>query len=181
MWRRSTLPAGGAALTAHCTGSARRIHLRRLGIGSFQGPVPVAAEPPLLPLPAVTMQTPSTVRAGGDLVYEVTLTNAGPIPIDLIKNCPDFGQDVFVGDITGGPPVGMKPAFQLNCGPAGTIQPGEHFTFEIRLALPRDLTPGAYTLFFTVGYPWSEMTTPTSARLTVTHDESAAGLCRNGV
>jgi hypothetical protein len=162
-----TLPAGGAALTAHVPARPNAYICAGLGIGTFQGPVPPVVEPPLLPLPGVTLQAPSTARAGGDIVYLVTLTNVGSTSIDLTTNCPDYGQEVFAGDITGGPPRGIKPVFQLNCRPAGAIQPGKRLTFEIRLALSRDTTPGTYSLFFTLGYPWSEMTTPTSARLTV--------------
>jgi hypothetical protein len=162
-----TLAAGGAALTAHVPARPDAYICAGIGIGSFQGPVPAVVEPPLLPLPVVTLRAPSTARAGGDLVYDVALTNDGSATIDLITNCPDYGQEIFQGDITGGPALGIKPVFQLNCGPAGTIQPGERLTFEMRLALPRDTTPGTYSLLFTLGYPWSEMTTPTSARLTV--------------
>ncbi|HEY8814958.1 MAG TPA: hypothetical protein VIP57_07630 [Candidatus Dormibacteraeota bacterium] len=162
-----TFSAEGAALTAHVPARPDAYICAGLGIGTFQGPVPPVVEPPLLPLPSVALHAPSTARAGGDLVYEVTLTNERSVSIDLTTNCPDYGQEIFEGEVAGGPPRGIKSLFQLNCGPAGTIQPGQRLTFEIRLALPRDTAPGTYSLFFTLGYPWNEMTTPTSARLTV--------------
>src|ERR1700692_76491 len=87
-----TLPGGSAALSAHVPARPDAYIGAGLGIGSFQGPVPPVVEPPALPLPAVTLQAPSTARAGGDIAYEVTLTNEAPSSIDLTANCPDYGQ-----------------------------------------------------------------------------------------
>lgn len=163
-----TLPTGGAPFIAHMSDQPEGYVCAGLGVGTFQGPVPPVVEPSPLPVPSVTLRAPSTARAGGDLVYEVILTNDTSTAIDLIANCPDYGQELFVGDLTGSPPRGLKPLFQLNCKPAGTIQPGASLTFEMRLAIPRGTTPGIYSLFFTLGIPWDVMSTPTSARVTIT-------------
>jgi hypothetical protein len=165
---RITLPTGGAPFVAHVRAQPVGYVCAGLGVGTFQGPVLTVVEPSPLPLPSVTLRAPATVRAGGDLVYEVTLTNDTLGPIDLIANCPDYGQQLFAGDLPGGPPQALKPLFQLNCKPAGTISSGASLTFEMHLAIPRAMTPGTYSLFFTIGMPWDEMSTPTSARLTIT-------------
>ena len=161
-----TLPTGGPALTAHLTAEPTAYVCGGLGVGSFQGPPPTVEEPPLLPLPTATLKVPVTAHAGSDLVYEVTLTNGTATAIDLIANCPNFGQDVFPGDLNGSPPRGIKPLYQLNCKPAGTIKPALSLTFEIHLAIPPDTAPGTYTVFFALSY-WNERTNPASARVTI--------------
>jgi len=120
----------------------------------------------VLPLPAIALKTPSSVRAGGVLVYEVTLTNGTLQPMDLVANCPNYGEELFLNDPNSGPPRAIKPLFQLNCTPAGTIQPTASLTFEMRLAVPQGEAPGSYKLFFTLGY-WNAMTTPSSAPVTI--------------
>lgn len=164
---RITLPGGGAALSVHIPGVPNAYLCAGLGIGTFQGPVPPVVEAPKAPVASVTLHLPSTARAGGDLVYQVVLTNDTATRIDLIANCPDFGQDIFAGHLTG-PPHGLKPLFQLNCAPAGTIEPGASLTFEIRLAIRSGTPPGTYSLFFTLGFPWDGMNTPVSATVTIT-------------
>jgi hypothetical protein len=161
-----TLPTGGPALTAHLTAEHATYLCGGLGVGAFQGPPPLVEEPPLLPLPGITLKVPATAHAGGELVYEVTLTNGTDAPIDLTANCPNFGQDVFPGDLNGSPPRGVKPLYQLNCKPAGTLEPASSLTFEIHLAMPPDTAPGTYTVFFMLSY-WNEMTNPGSARVTI--------------
>jgi len=86
--------------------------------------------------------------------------------IDLVANCPNYGEQLFASDPTGIPPVALKPLFQLNCAPAGTIQPAASLTFEMRLSVPGDDAPGTYALVFTLGY-WNAMTNPTSAQVTI--------------
>jgi uncharacterized membrane protein len=117
-------------------------------------------------LPAISLKVPSTVHAGGDLIYQVTLTNGTSTGIDLIGNCPNFGQDLFPGNLNGSPPRGVKPLYQLNCKPAGTMEPGASLTFEIRLAIPKDAGAGTYTVFFALFY-WNEGTDPASSRVTI--------------
>jgi hypothetical protein len=161
-----TLPSGGHALTVTLPTAPGAYTCQGLGIGAFEGPPPPVEQPTVLPLPAIALKVPSSVRAGEVLVYEVTLTNETPLPMDLIANCPNYGEQLFLSDPSGIPPVAIKSLFQLNCLPAGTIQPMASLTFEMRLAVPLDTTPGSYKLFFTLGY-WNAMTTPTSAPVTI--------------
>jgi hypothetical protein len=86
--------------------------------------------------------------------------------MDLVANCPSYGEVLVPGNANGSPPVGIKPLFQLNCKPAGTLQPSASLAFEMRLSVPRDTTPGSYSVFFTLGY-WNTMTKPISAAVTV--------------
>jgi hypothetical protein len=161
-----TLPTGGPALTVNLPAAPEAYPCQGLGIGAFEGPPPPVEEPAVLPLPAIALKVPSSVRAGAVLVYQVTLTNGTLQPMDLVANCPNYGEELFPNDPNGGPLRALKPLFQLNCTPAGTIQPRASLTFEIRLAVPQDEAPGSYKLFFTLGY-WNAMTTPTSASVTI--------------
>jgi hypothetical protein len=106
---------------------------------------------------------PSSVRAGAVLVYQLTLTNGTQQPMDLVANCPNYGEELSLNDSNGG---AIKPLFRLNCAPAGTILPAASLIFEVRLAVPKDEPPGAYKLLFTLGY-WNAMTTPVSATITI--------------
>jgi len=164
---RITLPGGGDALSAALSGDPGAYVCGGLGIGAFEGPPPTMQEIPTLPLPGVTMRVPSSVRAGEPLVYAVTLTNPTGLPMDLATNCPNYGEQLFPNDSIGNPPGAIKPMFQLNCKPAGTIQPSKSLTFEMRLAVPTDEAPGSYTLYFALGY-WNAMTTPAGAPVTIT-------------
>jgi len=161
-----TLPTGGPALTMTLPTVPGAYTCQGLGIGAFEGPPPPVEEPAVLPLPAVALKVPSSVPAGGVLVYEVRLTNGKSQPMDLVANCPNYGEELFPNDPNSGPPRSIKPRFQLNCTPAGTIQPKASLTFEIRLAVPKDEPPDAYRLFFTLGY-WNAMTTPVSTPVTI--------------
>ena len=161
-----TLPGGSAPLTVTLPAAPEAYSCQGLGVGAFEGPPPSVAEPAVLPLPAISLKVPSTVRAGGVLVYQVTLTNSTLQPMNLVANCPNYGEELLPNDANGGLATAVKPLFQLNCAPAGTIQPNASLTFEIRLAVPQDQAPGSYKLFFTLGY-WNAMTTPTSAPVTI--------------
>jgi hypothetical protein len=161
-----TLNGVGAALSATLPDDPGAYLCAGLGVGAFEGPPSPVEEPPVLPLPAIALRVPSTVRAGGVLVYQVTLTNGTLQPMDLVANCPNYGEELFPNDPNSGPPRAMKPLFQLNCTPAGTIQPKASLTFEMRLNVQQDEAPGLYRLFFTLGY-WNSMTAPTSAQVTI--------------
>jgi hypothetical protein len=161
-----TLPSGGPALTVTLPTAPGAYTCQGLGIGAFEGPPPPVEEPAVLPLPAIALKVPSSVRAGGVLVYQVTLTNGTLQPMDLLANCPNYGEELFLSASKDSPPRAIKPLFQLNCTPAGTIQPTASLTFEMRLAVPVDTTPGSYSLFFTLGY-WNTMTGPTSVQVTI--------------
>jgi hypothetical protein len=165
---RITLATGGPALIVTLPiGPEQAYTCQGLGIGSFEGPPPPDVAPLVLPLPGIAVKVPSSVRAGGVLVYQVTLTNDTPQPMDLVANCPSYGEELLPVDPNGGTPPAIKPLFQLNCTPAGTIQPDASLTFEMRLTVPQDEAPGSYNLVFMLGY-WNAMTTPTTAPVAVT-------------
>ncbi|HXC77415.1 MAG TPA: hypothetical protein VNU19_10220 [Candidatus Acidoferrum sp.] len=161
-----TLPSGGPSLTVTLPSEQGAYTCQGLGIDVFVGPPPTIEQPPPLPLPSIALKAPRTTRAGSQLVYQVTLTNETLQPIDLVTNCPDYGEELFPSDPSGIPPIALKPLFELNCTPAGTIQPASSLTFEMRLAVPGDDAPGTYALVFTLGY-WNAMTKPMSAQITI--------------
>ena len=160
------LANGGPALSVALSPAPGGYACQGLGVDTFQGPPPVFVEPTPPPLPALALKAPATVRAGQDLMYQVTMTNDGLQAIDLVANCPNIEQELVPRDLIGFPQPAMKPSFQLNCAPAGTIQPNASLTFEIHLAVPKDSTPGSYTLSFAIEY-WNATSTPVSAPVTV--------------
>lgn len=162
-----TLPSGGPALTvALPTKPLVAYTCQGLGIGAFEGPLPTIDQQPPQPLPAMALQAPSSVRAGQELVYRVTMTNDTKLPMDLVASCPNYEEELFLNDGNGGPPLGGKHFFQLNCTPAGTIKPNASVTFEMRFAVPRDAAPGSYTLAFMLGY-WNAMTKWTNEQVII--------------
>jgi hypothetical protein len=138
-----------------------------LGVGSFEGPyVPIQPSPPP-PLPAISMQVPSTGRVGVALPYLVTLTNDQPQALDLSALCPTYEEELIPGDLQqGGPPLGGKHLYALNCGPVGSIPPGGAVTFQMVFLVPPDAAPGKYTLFFGLGY-WNGISSYSQATVTL--------------
>jgi hypothetical protein len=138
-----------------------------LGVGSFEGPyVPIQPSPPP-PLPAISMQVPSTGRVGVALPYLVTLTNDRPQALDLSALCPTYEEELIPGDLQkGGPPLGGKHLYALNCGPVGLIPPGGAVTFQMVFLVPPDAAPGKYTLFFGLGY-WNAISSYSQAAVTL--------------
>jgi len=123
-----------------------------LGVGDFEGPY-VAIQPgPPPPVPAISMQVPSTGRIGQALPYLVTLTNEGSQPTDLTSLCPNYEEELFADIVRGSPPLGGKHLYALNCGPAGSITPGASITFQMVFLVPVGAAPGKYTLTFGLGY-----------------------------
>jgi hypothetical protein len=150
-----TIPAGPGAYV--CEG---------LGVGAFEGPyVPIQPSPPP-PLPAISMSVPSSARLGVALQYLVTLTNDHPQALDLIGLCPTYEEELFADITKGSPPLGGKHIYALNCGPAGSIQPGASVTFQMVFMVPADAAPGKYTLVFMLGY-WNAMTSFSQAAITL--------------
>jgi hypothetical protein len=128
---------------------------------------PPVEEPPILPLPAIALKAPSSVRAGQVVEYQVMLTNDTLDPIDLVANCPNYGQDLFPSAPSGNPKPAMKPLFQLNCAAAGATLPNATLRFEMRLTVPRETTPGPYIVVFQLSY-WNAYSDPASAMVRVT-------------
>jgi hypothetical protein len=163
---RITLATGGPALTVALAPPAGGYTCKGLGIGTFGGPPPPIEQPPVLPLPAITLRTPSTVRAGQVLEYQVMLTNDMPESIDLVANCPNYGQELFPNAPTDNPTPAMKALFQLNCAPTGKLLPNTTLNFEMRFTVPKETVPGAYFIVFQLSY-WDSYSTPASSEVRV--------------
>ena len=77
-------------------------------------------------------------RPGRIAIYHVALTNISSRPFRFGENCPTYAEGTGLGE-----PVDL---YVLNCHPVGTIQPGSHVIFEMRILVPRDLKPGRHAL-----------------------------------
>jgi hypothetical protein len=120
-----------------------------VGVSTFEGPAISAVTSPAPPLPAISVQAPSTAKAGKPFEYVVTLTNDTEAPINLVASCPNYEEELLTG---GGVPLGGKHFYRLNCTPAGTLASGESAKFAMVLDLPHDAAPGSYKLLFNLGY-----------------------------
>lgn len=160
------IPAGGI-LTVAIPPEPAAYLCSGVGVASFEGPyVPVQPSPPP-PLPAISMQVPSTGRAGAALPYLVTLTNDHMQALDLSVLCPTYEEELIPGDLQkGGPPLGGKHLYALNCGPVGLISPGGAVTFQMVFLVPAEAAAGKYTLFFGLGY-WNAISSYSQAAVTL--------------
>jgi hypothetical protein len=160
------IPAGGIFTVAFPRAPAAAI-CSGLGVGGFEGPyVPVQPGPPP-PLPALSMSVPSTGRVGVAFPYRVTLTNDRPQALDLSALCPTYEEELIAGDLQkGGPPLGGKHLYALNCGLVGLIPPGGAVTFQMVFLVPPDAAPGKYTLVFGLGY-WNAISSYSQATVTL--------------
>jgi hypothetical protein len=159
------IPAGGI-LTVAVPPEPAAYLCSGLGVGAFEGPyVPIQPSPPP-PLPAISMQVPSTGRVGVGLPYLVTLTNDHPQTLDLIALCPTYEEELIADPTKGTPPLGGKHIYMLNCGPPGSIPAGASVTFQMVFLVPADAAPGKYTLFFGLGY-WNAITSYSQATVTL--------------
>jgi hypothetical protein len=159
------IPGGGVVAVAMAPAPAAYA-CQGLGVGAFEGPyVPIQPSPPP-PLPAISMQVPSTGRAGVGLPYLVTLTNDHAQALDLIALCPTYEEELFADITKGSPPLGGKHVYALNCGPVGSIPPGASVTFQMVFLVPPDAAPGTYTLVFGLGY-WNGISSYSQATVTL--------------
>jgi hypothetical protein len=116
--------------------------------------VPGTPEPPpsdpfdSLPMTVTTGPLPP-VRPGSVLVYTVTLTNATPFdkPLNLIAFCGSYTERLFLP----GESSAIVTRLALNCGPTGIIEPKASATFEMRLAIPANASPGIAMLVWQLG------------------------------
>src|SRR5712692_1861998 len=160
------IPSGGI-LTLDIPPEPAAYPCAGLGVGIFEGPyVPIQQSPPP-PLPAISMQVPSSARVGHALPYLVTLTNDRGQALDLVALCPTYEEELFADIVNGSPPLGGKHIYALNCGPVGTLAAGASVTFQmVFLQVPPDAAAGMYTLVFMLGY-WNAMTSYTQASVTI--------------
>lgn len=162
---RIAIPGGGT-LAVNVPEEPAAYPCQGLGVGAFEGPyMPVEVISP--PLPAVALQVPASVRVGHPLDYRVTLTNHTADLIDLLTLCPIYDEELRLDPVHGSPPLGGKHLYQLNCAPAGTLQPGASATFQMIFDVPGDAAPGEYTLIFMLQF--QSWPTPTAqAKVTLT-------------
>ena len=86
---------------------------------------------------ALSINAPTSVKAGTTLVFYVTVSNQDTIDYSL-EICPDY--HVFLGA------KAVVVQYMLNCGPVGRIPPGAEVKFEMKLDVPKHITPGPYAL-----------------------------------
>ena len=98
---------------------------RRLLVGPIQAP---PADQVLTPIPQwhVVMDAPARFVAGKTVAFTVTLTNISSAAI-VFDTCPAYDEG-FTPD--------QLVAYQLNCGPVGTVPPGASVTFAMRFFVP---------------------------------------------
>ncbi len=170
-----TLPAGGTPIEAGPTSPGPGIGgVPRCDVPSAPSTftayafTPVAPEQPASsPQPAsAVLSVPSTVTAGADLVYYVTLKNLGtqPAPLDP---CPTYSEDLVVGGVALKLP---DAAFLLlNCaflGPA--LEPGSFVQLEMHLPIPADAVPGPAILHWDMDPGGPLDTSPASPQAALT-------------
>lgn len=122
-----------------------------VGVGTLAGPPLPVETVPAQPVPDPAIIVPTQVRAGSELKYVVTLTNPTKLPIDLRRQCPNYEEELFADIVHGGPPLGGKHFYALNCNAAGVLEPGKPVAFAMVLQVPADAAPGSYTLIFDIG------------------------------
>jgi uncharacterized protein DUF4232 len=116
--------------------------------------------PPASRLAAALFGAPPAAARGQTIRFTVRLTDVASAPVELGPPCPGYT-------------VGLKPLtpkdtdlehFVLDCGSAGTLQPGQSASFEIEYQVPAGATTGSRTLVWSLdGYPATA-----AAQLTVT-------------
>jgi len=104
---------------------------RRLLVGPIQPP---AADQVVTESPQwqVTMVAPDQLVVGKTVAYAVTLSNVSETSI-VFDTCPTYDEG-FTPD--------ALVAYQLNCGPVGTVKPGASVTFAMRFTVPPNTSAG---------------------------------------
>jgi hypothetical protein len=98
---------------------------RRLLVGPIQAP---RADQVVTPIRQwqVVMDAPAPFVRGKTVAFTVTLTNISGVPV-VFDTCPTY-EEGFTPD--------QMVAYQLNCAPVGTVQPGASVTFAMRFMVP---------------------------------------------
>jgi hypothetical protein len=95
------------------------------------------------------------------------LTNDTLESIDLVANCPNYGQELFPNAPSSNPTPAVKALFQLNCAPAGKLAPNATLNFDMRFTVPKETAPGPYFIVFQLSY-WDSYSAPASSGVRVT-------------
>jgi hypothetical protein len=153
-----TLPSGGSPDVAIGFGTPRCDDPTRGSFLSAWAFVPVPPPiPPYEPQAAeVELSVPTSVTAGGDLAFLVTLTNRGHKPA-LLTPCPSYTEDLE------SPTVAAPLQFLLNCAAIGdALAPGASVTLQMHYAVPSALPPGQVVLIWDMD-PGGPLETTTGA------------------
>lgn len=129
-----SLPVPAVELNGSCgvrVGPLGLADAPRLG----EEPPPPPPPPGSLASLAVRVETPSSVPAGEELRFVVTLSNPTSVPVEL-HPCPGY----LAGFYPAGEKIEERRA--LNCAPVGSIPPSGKVRFEMRLRVPRQAEPG---------------------------------------
>lgn len=105
---------------------------RRLLVGPIQPPAADQFPTTQAPQWKVSMDAQAPFVAGKTVSFTVTLTNVSGAPI-VFDTCPTYDE--------GFAPDGLV-AYQLNCGPVGTVEAGASVTFAIRFTVPATTAAG---------------------------------------
>jgi hypothetical protein len=129
---RITLPSGDHLdVSSHGFDTACGVSVSRFG-------VPADSQPPDDPAPSpltAHLSVPSTVRAGENVSYTVTLRNHGDKPYRLTP-CPAYQEYVVLGAVF------IHPNYHLNCDTIREIPAGDAITYQMVLNFPADLGAG---------------------------------------
>jgi hypothetical protein len=148
---RLQLPSAGGEVTLSTTAADHPVTIAPchglIGVGAFQADEPpVDATPPPQPF-TYRVAAPTSVRAGDDLHYTVTLTNITDSPVTFRDPCPMYQEDLYSGAGLNGAPLG-KHFYLLNCQPIGSIAARVSVTFAMVLDVPFGAAAGRYTLLW---------------------------------
>ncbi len=119
-----------------------------LGVSPFQ------AEAPNRELPRLDarLKAPTSVVAGRALRYQVVLTNKSQVAVDFAKTCAAYSESLGGG--TGAERAKVVRQYELNCGAAGTLLPGDSITFAMVLNTARTASHIQAVLHWGL-MPWS--------------------------
>jgi hypothetical protein len=112
-----------------------------MAVTPFSMPAPTVTYAPYWPAslrPAIAL--PSSVKAGGTLVYEVTLRNPLSRPVSLSR-CPAYIEHSS-SDI--------KFEYQFNCSSVHAIAAHGSVVFQMKMAIPDSTPSGAMTVYWSV-------------------------------
>jgi hypothetical protein len=137
------LPGGGTASPA---GQSEKFDVTcGLHLTSFFVRQPDAQPPDPLSALKVSLETPSTARAGAALIYVTDLTNPTSHAISL-DPCPGYIESASL-------PAPVKQPYALNGAPVGAIGPTRTIRFEMRMRIPADTPAGPLTIHWTLEAP----------------------------
>lgn len=150
---RVTLPGGGLVTVAATQPADRPSPIiiapchGEIAVGAFQAVEPSVEPTPTLHRISYQVSLPRSVRPGTNLDYTVRFTNTTAFPFAFEDPCPNYHEDLYLGEGVLGKPLG-KHIYALNCHPVKAIAAHASVTFAMVLDVPADATGGHYTLLW---------------------------------